>query len=191
MAEEPPPPQLDCAICWSPFDNAFRTPKLLVCHHAFCLECLARLSLAMDPEPQGGLSCPLCRRLTPLHDRQSIADLPTDHTLLDRLRLEARPVALEDRRLWYQAAPPRSWLRRSRPTVYTLSLDVERRLRAGQNQVGPGEDALVPESEEEEEGCWFSPQFRVFTYLTSGIFGILLLLLLCFLWARRDLWVAP
>ncbi|XP_005414477.1 PREDICTED: RING finger protein 225 [Chinchilla lanigera] len=53
----------ECLICVSPFDGAFKLPKRLDCGHVFCLECLARLSLATAG---GGdaVSCPVCRAAT-------------------------------------------------------------------------------------------------------------------------------
>uniref|UniRef100_A0A3B3ZKQ8 RING-type domain-containing protein n=1 Tax=Periophthalmus magnuspinnatus TaxID=409849 RepID=A0A3B3ZKQ8_9GOBI len=57
-------PDLECSICFSQFNNAFRCPKMLQCGHTFCLECLARMNVK-SPEPSA-LLCPLCRAFTPL-----------------------------------------------------------------------------------------------------------------------------
>ncbi|XP_026772024.1 RING finger protein 225 [Pangasianodon hypophthalmus] len=57
-------PELECAVCFSQFDNVFNTPKVLQCGHTFCLECLARINIkSSQPE---SLQCPLCRAYTPL-----------------------------------------------------------------------------------------------------------------------------
>ncbi|KAG7481025.1 hypothetical protein MATL_G00062330 [Megalops atlanticus] len=57
-------PDLECAICFSQFNNVFRTPKMLQCKHTFCLECLARMNVK-SAEPEA-IQCPLCRSVTPL-----------------------------------------------------------------------------------------------------------------------------
>ncbi|XP_011382949.1 RING finger protein 225 [Pteropus vampyrus] len=56
----PPASPVECLICVSPFDGVFKLPKRLDCGHVFCLECLARLSLATAG---GGdaVACPVCR----------------------------------------------------------------------------------------------------------------------------------
>ncbi|XP_030742074.1 RING finger protein 225 [Echinops telfairi] len=49
-----PASPVECLICVSPFDGIFKLPKRLDCGHVFCLECLARLSLAtvfLSPYP--------------------------------------------------------------------------------------------------------------------------------------------
>ena len=52
--------QLNCSICLD--------PKLLQCFHVYCKKCLVPL---VDGDQQGklGLSCPTCRRVTPIPDR--------------------------------------------------------------------------------------------------------------------------
>lgn len=57
-------PDLECAICFSQFNNVFRAPKILQCQHTFCLECLARMNVKSS-QPDS-IQCPLCRSLTHL-----------------------------------------------------------------------------------------------------------------------------
>lgn len=57
-------PELECAVCFSQFNNVFNTPKVLQCGHTFCLECLARMNIKSS-QP-ASLQCPLCRAFTPL-----------------------------------------------------------------------------------------------------------------------------
>ncbi|XP_012712867.3 E3 ubiquitin-protein ligase RNF152 [Fundulus heteroclitus] len=75
-------PDLECAICFSQFNNVFRCPKMLNCKHTFCLECLARMNVKSS-EPSA-IQCPLCRGLTPLPPL-GLPKLATDSTVLSYL----------------------------------------------------------------------------------------------------------
>ncbi|CAN9512765.1 unnamed protein product [Ophioblennius macclurei] len=75
-------PDLECSICFSQFNNVFRCPKMLQCHHTFCLECLARMNVKSS-EPSA-IQCPLCRRLTPL-PALGLPKLATDSNVLSCL----------------------------------------------------------------------------------------------------------
>ncbi|RVE70148.1 hypothetical protein OJAV_G00061460 [Oryzias javanicus] len=103
--------QLECSVCCSPFDNIFRTPKLLDCTHTFCLECLSRL-WTISPAPQDlrgeskHLTCPVCRHHTPLPQEGPPA-LTTNRQLLCQLprhQREEEPVWLEGKKLCYQSS---------------------------------------------------------------------------------------
>nr|XP_020017513.1 RING finger protein 225 [Castor canadensis] len=106
----PPASPMECLICVSPFDGVFKLPKRLDCGHVFCLECLARLSLATAG---GGdaVACPVCRAPTRLAPRRGLPALPTQPGLLPR---DARAPPLRqgsvrfDRRrgLLYLRPPP-------------------------------------------------------------------------------------
>ncbi|XP_068460375.1 RING finger protein 223 [Clinocottus analis] len=75
-------PDLECAVCFSQFNNVFRCPKMLQCRHTFCLECLARINVK-SAEPDA-IQCPLCRGLTPL-PALGLPKLATNSTLLSYL----------------------------------------------------------------------------------------------------------
>uniref|UniRef100_A0AAY4BTH2 RING-type domain-containing protein n=1 Tax=Denticeps clupeoides TaxID=299321 RepID=A0AAY4BTH2_9TELE len=75
-------PDLECAICFSTFDNVFRTPKMLGCKHTFCLECLARMNVKSS-QPNS-IQCPLCRSFTPLPNL-GLPKLTTDPAVLSCL----------------------------------------------------------------------------------------------------------
>ncbi|XP_030594289.1 RING finger protein 208 [Archocentrus centrarchus] len=75
-------PDLECAICFSQFNNVFRCPKMLQCKHTFCLECLARINVK-STEPSA-IQCPLCRSFTPL-PTLGLPKLATDSNVLSYL----------------------------------------------------------------------------------------------------------
>ena len=56
--------QLDCSICLHTYTN----PKLLQCFHVYCQQCLVPL-VDRDQRGQLGLSCPICRQVTPVPNR--------------------------------------------------------------------------------------------------------------------------
>ncbi|XP_058503542.1 E3 ubiquitin-protein ligase RNF183 [Solea solea] len=73
----------ECAICFCSYDNVFKTPKLLVCGHTFCLECLARINVTA-PELKT-LSCPVCRELTELPHGQDLPRLGNNEDIIGKL----------------------------------------------------------------------------------------------------------
>ena len=56
--------QLSCSICLDTYTN----PKLLQCFHVYCQQCLVPL-VDRDQRGQLGLSCPICRQVTPVPNR--------------------------------------------------------------------------------------------------------------------------
>ena len=66
--------QLKCSICL----DTFTDPKLLQCFHVYCRQCLVPL---VDRDQQGhlGLSCPTCRRVTPIPNRGVAGLQPAFH----------------------------------------------------------------------------------------------------------------
>lgn len=73
----------ECAVCFSTYDNVFKTPKLLACGHTFCLECLARINVT-SPELKT-LSCPVCRKLTDLPHGQDLPRLGNNEDIIGKL----------------------------------------------------------------------------------------------------------
>ncbi|XP_036281920.1 RING finger protein 225 [Pipistrellus kuhlii] len=131
----PPASPAECLICVSPFDGAFQLPKRLDCGHVFCLECLARLSLATAGGGEA-LACPVCRAPTRLGPRGGLPALPTPAGLLPRGAPAAAAAVRFDRRrgLLYlrpppaprkarAAAPPPPPRRLGRPLSRRLTLD--------------------------------------------------------------------
>ena len=56
--------QLNCSICL----DTYTDPKLLQCFHIYCRQCLVPL-VNRDQRGQLGLTCPICRQVTPIPGR--------------------------------------------------------------------------------------------------------------------------
>ncbi|XP_038066054.1 uncharacterized protein LOC119736113 [Patiria miniata] len=70
---------LSCGVCFEKYDDGSRAAKLLPCLHGFCTECLGRLVRGAPV-----LTCPLCRRDTPVPEA-GVHSLP-DHFIVTKLR---------------------------------------------------------------------------------------------------------
>lgn len=78
----------ECAICFCSYDNTFKTPKLLVCGHTFCLECLARINVTSAELK--ALSCPVCRELTEIPHGQDLPRLSNNEDIIGQLPPDMR-----------------------------------------------------------------------------------------------------
>ena len=74
--------QLNCSICLDTYTN----PKLLQCFHVYCQQCLVPL-VDRDQRGQLGLSCPICRQVTPVPNR-GVADLQSAFHINHLLELQ-------------------------------------------------------------------------------------------------------
>ncbi|XP_078281654.1 RING finger protein 223-like [Rhinoraja longicauda] len=95
---------VECTICFSSYDNIFKTPKVLECRHTFCLECLSRLLASMPTEETGDIVCPLCRQHTAVPDHGTPA-LRTSQDLLAKLPPQLQleePVWAEGKKLCHK-----------------------------------------------------------------------------------------
>lgn len=100
--------QLECSICYSAYDNVFKTPKVLDCTHTFCLECLTNLVVVPPIDRRhvsNRISCPFCRHTTMLPPEGPPA-LTTSCEVLCRLpphQQHEKPVWLKGNKLWYKS----------------------------------------------------------------------------------------
>ena len=92
--------QLNCSICL----DIFTDPKLLQCFHVYCRQCLVPL---VDRDRQGplGLSCPTCRRVTPIPNR-GVAGLQPAFHINHLLELRESFQKVEDPAATLQGAAP-------------------------------------------------------------------------------------
>ena len=92
--------QLNCSICL----DIFTDPKLLQCFHVYCRQCLVPL---VDRDQQGhlGLSCPTCRRVTPIPNR-GVAGLQPAFHINHLLELRESFQKVEDPAATLQGAAP-------------------------------------------------------------------------------------
>lgn len=178
-------PAPDCPVCWNPYDNTFRTPKLLQCQHSFCIECLAHLSLVSPV--QNRLQCPLCRCPTVLPIDQAVTHLPTNESILRLLRLEPNQIILEGRQLYLKEERKRRYFLRQ-PRVYTLDLGPEPDMVTEIRQDTPSVAATTVPSHSPLHECARNPQVRIFMYLMAVILSVTLLLIFSAFWTKQFIW---
>ena len=92
--------QVACSICL----DIFTDPKLLQCFHVYCRQCLVPL---VDRDQWGklGLTCPICRRVTPIPDR-GVAGLQPAFHINHLLELHESFQKVEDPAATLQGAAP-------------------------------------------------------------------------------------
>uniref|UniRef100_A0A3P9IH08 Ring finger protein 183 n=1 Tax=Oryzias latipes TaxID=8090 RepID=A0A3P9IH08_ORYLA len=73
----------ECSICFCSYDNIFKTPKVLVCGHTFCLECLARINVTSAELKN--LPCPVCREVTELRHGRDLPRLDNNQEIIQKL----------------------------------------------------------------------------------------------------------
>ncbi|XP_058516732.1 RING finger protein 223 [Ochotona princeps] len=158
---------LECSICFSGYDNIFKTPKELSCTHVFCLECLARLAAAQPAHRPGGdaVPCPFCR--------QSTAVPPTGAPALRTSRqLQAKmPAHLRrEEHVWLEGTKLCCCLPPGAPTAGLVCVDV------GLSKPDPAPPLAAPVPRRSRMArCWA----RCWDWRRLALTSVLLLLLCC------------
>ncbi|KPP73879.1 RING finger protein 225-like [Scleropages formosus] len=89
--------ETECMVCFCPYDNVFKAPKVLACGHTFCLECLARINVS-SPELKF-VSCPVCRGLTNLPHGRDLPHLENNKDVFKKMPPEMqRPLSVRFKR---------------------------------------------------------------------------------------------
>ena len=92
--------QVACSICL----DIFTDPKLLQCFHVYCRQCLVPL-VYRDQRGKLGLTCPTCRRVTPIPDR-GVAGLQPAFHINHLLELHESFQKVEDPAATLQGSAP-------------------------------------------------------------------------------------
>nr|XP_005998173.1 PREDICTED: RING finger protein 225 [Latimeria chalumnae] len=130
MASEASENEVECVICFSQYDNIFKLPKVLNCHHIFCLECLAKINVNSVREKE--VTCPICREVTPLPRGKGLPALDNDSILLSQLPPEMQKAqsirfSRNKGRLYIKQKPAsKSLLKNVHVNTISQSLDVGR-----------------------------------------------------------------
>ncbi|XP_067853544.1 E3 ubiquitin-protein ligase RNF182 [Heptranchias perlo] len=75
--------ELECKICYNPYNLKNRRPKVLECFHRVCAKCLNKI-VDLGDSSQGIVSCPFCRYETSILDDE-FGGLPDDSNVLAAL----------------------------------------------------------------------------------------------------------
>ncbi|KAI9552108.1 hypothetical protein GHT06_022445 [Daphnia sinensis] len=73
----------ECSVCYSFYNNDYRKPKYLSCHHTICLDCICK---TMKSSPLG-VRCPLCRSWTEIESTDVNKALRTNQDILDFMEI--------------------------------------------------------------------------------------------------------
>ena len=74
---------LECQICSEPFDEQGRKPKILPCHHTFCLQCMKQMSF-LHGNRKMKIKCPYDNKVFNVSSND-VAQFPNDLTMMHLL----------------------------------------------------------------------------------------------------------
>ncbi|XP_067879613.1 RING finger protein 227-like [Heterodontus francisci] len=80
----------ECSVCYCPFSQGARKPRVLPCQHTFCSECLLTLLSRAEPQSSGlrQILCPLCRRSAQAWRDGRDLPFPLDPAIWERVLAE-------------------------------------------------------------------------------------------------------